>query len=126
MRSETALEGVWRWIRCPMDALSLDLDRWAQAQFGTCELGDRRRNKRLVRFAAMNFTAMNFTARQCAENCIERRIELLTNVFSEESEHKIAVLLQEHILPTVTAIRLGASQMLPAVQLNRHARLGTQ
>lgn len=34
-----------------MDALLLDLDVWADAQFQTCDLGDRRRNRRLILFA---------------------------------------------------------------------------
>ena len=35
-----------------MAEFSLDVVEWAEKQFGTCELGDRRRNKRLVKFAA--------------------------------------------------------------------------
>jgi hypothetical protein len=31
--------------------LELDVNRWAEQQFGTCELGDRRRTKRAVRLA---------------------------------------------------------------------------
>jgi Transposase DNA-binding/Transposase Tn5 dimerisation domain len=34
-----------------MDSITLDVGRWAQEQFGSCELGDRRRNVRLVKFA---------------------------------------------------------------------------
>lgn len=32
--------------------LELDVNKWAQQQFGTCELGDLRRTRRLVQFAA--------------------------------------------------------------------------
>jgi len=35
-----------------MSEFSLDVLEWAEKQFGSCELGDRRRNKRLVKFAA--------------------------------------------------------------------------
>ncbi len=35
-----------------MTQVSLDVNRWAQEQFGECQLGDRRRTKRLVRYAA--------------------------------------------------------------------------
>ena len=35
-----------------MEAFSLDVTEWAEMQFGACELGDRRRNRRLVKFAA--------------------------------------------------------------------------
>jgi Transposase DNA-binding len=34
-----------------MESITLDVERWAQEQFGSCELGDRRRNARLVKFA---------------------------------------------------------------------------
>lgn len=33
-------------------ALAMEIPEWAQEQFGTCELGDRRRTKRLVKFAS--------------------------------------------------------------------------
>ena len=32
--------------------MTLDVGTWAEQQFGTCELGDRRRTRRLVKFAA--------------------------------------------------------------------------
>ena len=35
-----------------MATLELDVNKWAQQQFGTCKLGDLRRTRRLVRFAA--------------------------------------------------------------------------
>jgi hypothetical protein len=35
-----------------MTAVSLNVDQWAEEQFGFCELGDRRRTNRLVRYAA--------------------------------------------------------------------------
>jgi hypothetical protein len=35
-----------------MTAVSLNVDQWAEEQFGSCELGDRRRTDRLVRYAA--------------------------------------------------------------------------
>jgi hypothetical protein len=34
-----------------MESITLDVERWAQEQFGSCELGDRRRNARLMKFA---------------------------------------------------------------------------
>lgn len=45
---------VWRRREAdesPMESITLDVERWAQEQFGSCELGDRRRNARLVKFA---------------------------------------------------------------------------
>lgn len=35
-----------------MAALSLEIAQWAEQQFGTCELGDRRRTKRMVKLAS--------------------------------------------------------------------------
>ena len=35
-----------------MTTITLDVNQWAEEQFGSCDLGDRRRTKRLVRFAA--------------------------------------------------------------------------
>lgn len=35
-----------------MAAMELDVDRWAEQQFGTCELGDERRVNRVVKLAA--------------------------------------------------------------------------
>lgn len=34
-----------------MASMALDIAQWAEQQFGTCELGDRRRTKRMVKFA---------------------------------------------------------------------------
>jgi hypothetical protein len=33
-------------------ALAMEISKWAEQQFGTCELGDRRRTKRVVKLAA--------------------------------------------------------------------------
>jgi hypothetical protein len=33
-------------------ALAMEISKWAQEQFGTCELGDRRRTKRVIKLAA--------------------------------------------------------------------------
>lgn len=35
-----------------MTTMSLNVNQWAEEQFGNCELGDRRRTQRLVRYAA--------------------------------------------------------------------------
>ena len=67
-----------------------------------------------------------FAVRQCAENRVEHGVELLANVFGQEPQHEVAVLLQEQILAAVTAIGLRAVEMLRAVQLNGEPCLGTQ
>jgi Transposase DNA-binding/Transposase Tn5 dimerisation domain len=35
-----------------MAALALEIEQWSEQQFGSCELGDKRRTKRMVKFAA--------------------------------------------------------------------------
>src|SRR5262245_60666863 len=54
-------DAVGRSVRTRMDggagvALAMEISKWAQEQFGACELGDRRRTKRLVKFAAQAAT----------------------------------------------------------------------
>jgi hypothetical protein len=39
-----------------MASLALDIGQWAEQQFGSCELGDRRRTKRMVKLAAQAAT----------------------------------------------------------------------
>ena len=35
-----------------MSSLTLNVSQWAEQQFGTCELGNKRRTKRLVKLAS--------------------------------------------------------------------------
>ena len=50
-----------------MESITLDVERWAQEQFGSCELGDHRRNVRLVKFARQ--VAANPSASTPGQTC---------------------------------------------------------
>ena len=51
MRSEGRLWSVQAGNGFPMESVTLDVEQWSREQFSSCELGDRRRNERLVKFA---------------------------------------------------------------------------
>lgn len=59
-----------------------------------------------------------FTVRQREANRIEHGAKMLSNVFRQESQDEIAVLLQEHVFAAVAAIGLGIVEMLRAVQFD--------
>jgi hypothetical protein len=63
---------------------------------------------------------------QRAENRIENGIEVLREVFCEKTQHDVAVLLQELVFPSITAVRRSISEMLRAVQFDDHSRIVTQ
>ena len=48
-------------------ALAMEIPEWAQEQFGTCELGDRRRTKRLVKFASQAAAMPVHPGNACAD-----------------------------------------------------------
>lgn len=45
-------QAEWNMEGFVMAIVTLDVEAWAEQQFGVCELGDRRRTRRLVKFAA--------------------------------------------------------------------------
>ena len=49
---------------------------------------------------------------------IQNLIEILTDVFGQEAEDPVAVLLQQSILATITPVGVGVAQMLPAIQFD--------
>ncbi len=51
-----------------MSALILDVSQWAEQQFGTCELGDKRRTKRLVQLATQVATKPDAATPEQTEN----------------------------------------------------------
>jgi len=53
---------------------------------------------------------------------IEDVIQALTEVFREETEHEIAVLLERGVLATVAPVGFGVSQMLSAIQFDDQAQ----
>ena len=48
-------------------ALALDVADWAEQQFGSCDLGDRRRTKRMVKLAAQAAAQPDATTPQQTE-----------------------------------------------------------
>jgi hypothetical protein len=61
-----------------------------------------------------------------SQNGVEYLVEIPPDIFSQESPHKVAVLLQQLILPAVTAIRLGISQVLASIELHGDAGIRAQ
>ena len=59
-------------------------------------------------------------------DCIQDLIEVLADVFRQEAQHEIALLLQEVVLVPVQAVSLGIGQVVRTIQLNRQARLGAE
>ena len=59
-----------------------------------------------------------------AEDRIEYDVEMLANVFGQEPQHKMAVLLQQLILAPIAPVRLHIGQVLGAVELDRQAGSG--
>jgi hypothetical protein len=51
-----------------MSSLTLDVSQWAEQQFGTCELGDKRRTKRLVKLATQVATKPDAATPELTEN----------------------------------------------------------
>ena len=54
---------------------------------------------------------------------VQNIIEALAEVFSQETEHEVTVLLECGILATITPVSLGIGQMLPAVQFDNQVQI---
>jgi hypothetical protein len=52
---------------------------------------------------------------------IKNLVETLACVFRQESQHKISILLQQGVLPSIPSIRIHITEMLRPIQLNDHA-----
>jgi hypothetical protein len=61
------------------------------------------------------------TMNESGQNGIQNLLEALARVFRQESQHKISILLEKGVLPPVSPIRVGISEMLRAIQLNDQA-----
>jgi hypothetical protein len=57
---------------------------------------------------------------------VEHEVQLLTHIFRKEAQYQVAVLLKQLILATVAAVGDRIREMLGAVQLHRHTRIGAQ
>ncbi len=58
----------------------------------------------------------------CTKNGIQYSIEVLPDIFGQETQHEAAVFLQESIFPPVTPVSVGVSQMLWTIQFNGQVR----
>ena len=54
---------------------------------------------------------------------VKNMVEMFAGVFRQESQYKVAVLLEQDVLAPVPPIGVGVGQMLGAIQLNDHAGL---
>jgi hypothetical protein len=59
---------------------------------------------------------------ESGQNSIQNLVEALARVLRQETQHKISILLQQGVLPSVPPISVGVGEMLRAIQLNDHAR----
>ena len=57
-------------------------------------------------------------SRQNSNYCVEDEVKSLSHIFGEETQHEIAMLLQQGIFATVSSVRVRVGQMLPAVELD--------
>ena len=55
---------------------------------------------------------------QGGQNRIQHVIQALAHVLRQESQHEIAVVLEQGILSPVTAVSLGIAEMLRAIQFD--------
>ena len=61
---------------------------------------------------------------QSGQNGIKHLVETLADIFRQESQDKVAILLEQGILPPVAPIGLEVRQMLRTIQLDGEAGLG--
>ena len=60
------------------------------------------------------------------KNGVQDLLKALPDVLRQEPQHEVAVLLQQLVLPAVTAIRLGVSQVLASIELHSNAGIRAQ
>jgi len=66
------------------------------------------------------------TGGQRPENPVEHRVESLRDVLGENTQHEIAVLLEKLVFASIATVGNRIREMLGAVDLNDHARIGAQ
>ena len=62
----------------------------------------------------------------CPQDRVEHHVEFLADVFGEEAQHEISVLLKQLIFAPIAAIGDWIGEMLGAVELHRDTRVGAQ
>ena len=55
---------------------------------------------------------------------VKHHIEILADIFDEEAQHEVVVLLEQLILTAVSTIGIGTFQVLRAIQFDHYARIG--
>ena len=60
------------------------------------------------------------------QDTIQYIIQLTARVLRETAQHEVSVLLQQHVLSPVTAVRIRIREMLRAVQFDDHTGVGTE
>lgn len=60
---------------------------------------------------------------QRAQDSIQNVVETLAHILGQESQHEVAVFLQQGVLVAVPAVGIGIGQVLRAVQFHSHPRL---
>ncbi len=56
-----------------------------------------------------------------SQDRVEHRVQFPANIFSKETQHHVAVLLQQLIFPAIAAVRDRIREMLGAVHLHGHS-----
>ena len=54
---------------------------------------------------------------------VENQVEILADVFGEEAEHEVAVLLKELVLPSISTVGGLVAEMLAAVEFHGDVRV---
>ena len=65
-------------------------------------------------------------AEQCSLDRIQHHVEIFAYILGEETQHEIAILLEQLVLATISAIGIGAFQVLRTIQLDGDACIGAQ
>lgn len=61
---------------------------------------------------------------QSVQASVQHQVQVLANVFGEEPQDEVAVLLQELILPSVAAVGDRIREVLRAIEFYRDPRIG--
>src|ERR1700731_3261292 len=64
--------------------------------------------------------------RQRPNNRIQNLIEALANIFAEEPQDMITVLLEQSVFTPITPVRVGVVEVLTAIQFDGYVRVRTQ
>lgn len=66
---------------------------------------------------------LSLLVRHCPQNGIEHPIQILADVFNQETQHEAAAFLQKSIFPAVAPVGLRVRQVLWPVQFHGQVRL---